>query len=250
MEFFDCNVGYGLDAAKKALMPVRNVETLQAEMKRAGIGKALVYRIEQARTSAVTGNRLLTEDISVHDNLYGVWALLPTCTGELPEPKVFAGRMAENRVFAWRMFPGIERFRPSPRVMGDWMACASDRRIPFFYSTSDDRDIDAVFDIATAFPKLRLVFSFENVWPNDRLLRPLLETFTNIHLDLSSYFIDGGIEELVAKYGSSRLLFGSGFPGAYFGHNMLLLRHCGIPEKDRELIAYGNLDRLTREVKL
>jgi hypothetical protein len=51
-------------------------------------------------------------------------------------------------------------------------------------------------------------------------------------------------DSLVAKYGASRVLFGSGFPESHFGGMMLALKHARIPDEAKSAIAGGNLERL------
>lgn len=46
MDFFDCNVAYGLPS-RRPLLPVASAAQLQAEMTRAGVGKTLVWQIIQ-----------------------------------------------------------------------------------------------------------------------------------------------------------------------------------------------------------
>ena len=81
-------------------------------------------------------------------------------------------------------------------------------------------------------------------WGQDRLFRPLLERYPNVHIDTSQYLLDGGIESLVADYGAGRLLFGSSFPESYLGGMMLTLRHARISEEAKAAIAAGNLERI------
>ena len=69
-------------------------------------------------------------------------------------------------------------------------------------------------------------------------------------MDTAQYLLDGGIESLVAEYGASRLLFGSGFPESYIGGMMLALRHARIPEEAKAAIAGGNLERILARAEL
>jgi len=58
------------------------------------------------------------------------------------------------------------------------------------------------------------------------------------------------IESFVKEYGSSRLLYGSGFPNSYFGANMLMIKHADICEDDKVAIAGGNLTRVIEGVSI
>jgi len=78
----------------------------------------------------------------------------------------------------------------------------------------------------------------------------LVEKYPNVYVDTAQYLLDGGIEAFVRDYGPSRMLFGSGFPDAYFGGMMLALRHAEISEEAKEAISGGNLERILQEAQL
>jgi len=87
-------------------------------------------------------------------------------------------------------------------------------------------------------------------WGMDRMFRPLLERYPNVHVDIAQYLLDGGIECLVADYGARRILFGSGFPESYMGGMMLALKHARIPDEAKIAIAGENLERILGEAQL
>jgi predicted TIM-barrel fold metal-dependent hydrolase len=244
MEFFDCNVIYGLPSERKPTMPVPDIGAVRVEMKRAGIGRALVRREEQICTGAILGNRLVAEDVKDATDLWGVWAILPSHTHELQEPNEMPAAMKANRIAAWQFLPNIHGYSFHPRVLGDWFALARERSIPLLVDLAAgiaDRDL---FDVLEAFPELKVVISLNTVWPSDRRIRPFLKEFPNCCIELSNYFGDGTLESLVGEYGSRRILFGSGFYRNHFGGYMLMLKHAQISEEDKRNIAGANLERL------
>lgn len=250
MEFFDCNVCYGLDVGADPLRPAPTLEAVQQELARAGVGRAIVRRIEQVTGGAVSGNRMVAEDLKGADNLYGTWALLPTHTHELPEPEALLAEMKAHRIIGWRLYPARQRFLPRAFVLREWLELAQQRAIPVFLDTADGADLNQVADLMEAYPDLALILTLNSDWPSDRFLRPFVAEFPNLYLDLSHLTTDGGIESFVGEYGAGRVLYGSGFPNSYFGAAMLMLRHAQIAEQDRAAIASGNLDRIVREVQL
>lgn len=244
MDFFDCNVIYGLPSERKPSMPVPDIGAVRAEMQRAGIGRALVRREEQSCTGAILGNRLVAEDVKDATDLWGVWAILPTHTRELPEPNEMPAAMKANRIAAWQFLPDLHRYCFHPRVLGDWFALAQTRAIPVLVDLAagiTDRDLFAVLE---AFQELTAIILLDSVWPFDRRIRPFLKEFPNCCVELSNYFGDGTLESLVEEYGSRRILFGSGFYRNYFGGYMLMLKHAQISEEDKLNIASGNIERL------
>jgi hypothetical protein len=234
----------------RPLAPVPTAEALLAEMDRAGVDKALVWHIAQHDASPQVGNQLLADAIRPHPRLAGCWTILPNQAREFPPLPVFVNQMREARVRALRIFPNSHKFLANAVSMGDWLEAMIARRIPLFLSVRRGVEWRDVYDLLAEFPDLVCVICDHGCWGQDRLFRPLLERYSNVHVDTAQYLLDGGIESLVADYGGRRLLFGSGFPESYMGGMMLALRHARIPDEAKAAISGGNLERIIEEVVL
>ena len=248
MRFFDCNVFFGLPV-RRPLLPVPTAEMLLAEMDRAGVGKALVWHIAQHDASPQIGNRLLTDAIRPHPRLLGTWTVLPPQTHEFPAPSTFFQQMRAARIAALRVFPNSHRFLVNAVSMGELLGQMVSRRIPLFVSLRRGMDWPDVYALLKEFPDLVCVICDHGCWGMDRLYRPLLERYPNVYVDTAQYFLDGGLEALVADYGAKRLLFGSGFPESYLGGMMVALQHARIPDEGKKAIAGGNLERILEEAQ-
>jgi hypothetical protein len=231
------------------LAPVPTAEALLAEMDRVGVDKALVWHIAQHDASPQVGNQLLADAIRAHPRLAGCWTILPNQAREFPPLPVFFRQMREARVRALRVFPRSHKFLANAVSMGDWMEAMVARRIPLFLSVRRGVEWGDIYDLLAEFPDLVCVICDHGCWGQDRLFRPLLEHYPNVHVDTAQYLLDGGIESLVADYGGRRLLFGSGFPESYIGGMMLALRHARIPDEAKQAIAGGNLERILAQAK-
>ena len=105
-------------------------------------------------------------------------------------------------------------------------------------------------DLAARYPDLPLLFA-ELSYRDQRAYLPLLERFPNVRLVLGApYSVHRGIEQLVARVGSERLLFGSGFPAAEPMAAIAQLMYAEISEEDQRLIGSGNLEALVEGVIL
>ncbi len=250
LEFFDCRAYYGYDTGQDEFRPIHTVQALQQEMARAGVTRAVVSRVEQAKGSMLAANDLLANDIRRTDNLYGTWAIVPAHTHELPEPDEMPAAMKANRIIGWRLYPARGRFLMKPFALRAWLEVAVARRVPIFVNTADGATLEQAADLLEAFPTLTMVLTYANEWPSDRHLRPFVAAFPNVSLDLTYMMTDGGVESFVEEYGASRLLYGSGFPHFYFGGHQLMVKQAQIADEDKVAIAGGNLDRILREVAL
>jgi predicted TIM-barrel fold metal-dependent hydrolase len=168
----------------------------------------------------------------------------------MPPPEELLPAMKRQRIIGWRLYPGPCRFLLKEFVLRDWLELARAHHLPLFLDTAHGATLEQVADFLERVPELTLVLTYNNDWPSDRYLRPFVASFPNVYLDLKHMITDGGIESFVEAYGSSRLLYGSGYPDAYFGANMMMVRHAQVPEADRAAIAGGNLARLVEEVAL
>lgn len=243
MEFFDCNVIYGLPSEQKPLMPVPDLAALEQEMDKAGVAKALIRREEQICTGAVFGNKLVADDVRKSEHLWGVWAVLPSHTHELPDPEHIMEEMKKGRIAAWQFCSGTHRFCFHHRVLKDYLSLAQRRNVPILIDLGAIADRD-LLDVLEHYPDLTVIISTGDMWPADRCVRPFLREFRNCYLELSMYIGDGTLEDIVREYGSGRILFGSGFYKNHFGGYMLMLKTAQIDEKDKKLIAAGNMERI------
>jgi len=252
MRFFDCNTYIGLPTNVSVpgapVAPGVSAEELLAAMDRAGIAKALVWHVAQRDADALTGNELLARAIRPHDRLVGCWTLLPPQTHELGDLHQWLARAGQARVRALRAFPEAGRYLLRGEVLGELLEAMTAARLPLLLT----REVswEQTYELLGEFPELTVILCDVGSWGQDRYFRPLIERYPNVYVELSGHRLDGGIEDLVARYGSRRLLFGSNFPVSYHGAMMLALARAEISEEDKQAIAAGNLERLVGEVKL
>lgn len=82
------------------------------------------------------------------------------------------------------------------------------------------------------------------------MIRPLLETYPNIKVELAGYWVPEGIKDLAEKYGADRLVYGSAFPFYNHGNGMLQIRHSGLTDAENALIAGLNIKKMLEEAEL
>ena len=98
-------------------------------------------------------------------------------------------------------------------------------------------------EMAQAFPNVPMILVRYGL--NDaRTIHPLLKYTSNVYFDMSIMLDAGGIEEIVEKFGSTRLLFGSDLPFHVPAGALAMLMYAQISEQDRENIAHANFERL------
>ncbi len=255
--FFDANCYFGRPPkipVSPALCPT--IGDLEAALDRAGIVRALVWHVAQLEVAPAVGNRWLAEAIAGRPRFTGCWTLLPPQTGEMT-PETLFPRMREANIRALRAFPGRHRYVLNGLTLGALLEGMVERRIPLLYSfrmSSPGADAAGVWSEIHAllkdFPQLTLILCDHGSWGCDRFFRPLLDRYERVFVDTSLYFLDGGLESLVERYGDrAPVVFGSGLPERYPGGMMMALRHGELSEAARAAISGGTLARLIGEAR-
>ena len=241
MRFFDANTCIGMPVSGG---PGASADELLAAMDRAGIERALVWHVAQRDADPATGNDLLAEAIAGHDRLAGCWTLLPPQTGELGSPADWFARAGRANVRAFRAWPKENRYLLRTETMGEVLTHMVAARLPLVLSVPAAVEWPDLYDLLAAWPELTVICADVGCWGSDRFFRPLIERYPSVYVEISGYFLDGGIEDFVGRYGPGRLLFGTNFPTAYHGAMMLALARAEIDDDAKRAIAAGNLQRL------
>ena len=83
-----------------------------------------------------------------------------------------------------------------------------------------------------------------------RFYFPLLERFENLYLEASGLLLYDQIEHYVEKFGSKRLVFGTGYPNLPIDINTNRIIMADISESDKENIASGNLEKIIGGIEI
>jgi len=239
MWIFDCNCSFGPDV-KPAFRYARNPEELLAEMDFCGIDRALVYHAGQRSASPTVHNPRLLGQVADHGRLEGTWTILPPQTAEQPAAQPLLQDMTDRGIRALRAFPDEHRYRLDGRTFGDLLDALAQRRIPLLVKLN----ASSLGELMSEFPRLTAVAVNQGPHSLERYLRPLVETYSNLHIETSCYMVEGLIEEFCERYGPRRLLFGSGFPDNCSGAALLRLAQAEIDPEQKKMIAGENLRRL------
>ena len=251
LDFFDINVSIG-----RSRVPFphsfSDIEGLRKSMESYGIKKAMVYHRAALEDDINLGNSLLLDELHGNDNLYPVWLVMPHHTGEFSKPGDLLKQMKDADVKAVRMFPYYKyhRFSIAKRNCYELFSALEDSRVPLFLELDTDFvDWDSIDDTCVRHPDLRLVLCGLD-YGVDRNLYPILSLHKNVYLETYRYKTHYGIEEICLKFGAGRLVFGSGMPLFSGAAAVSMVNYAQISEKEKEMVACGNLESLLKEVRL
>jgi predicted TIM-barrel fold metal-dependent hydrolase len=239
LEFFDCNtrIGKWTDSRPEHFTDAAG---LLHAMDEAGIELALVHHSLAWQWDAAEGNRILLEEITNNRRLYPCFAALPPATREVdPDSLVKRCRDLNGAV---RVFPRDHQWRLVPWCAEDLFAVLADEGVPLFVEL-EQTSWDDIAATAREFPQLPLVL-LNTSYRADRYLYPLWDRGYNIMVSVETYMPFRGVEDVCSRFGSDRLLFGSGMPERDPGGPMGLLAYAQLSDEAKRNMAGANLARL------
>lgn len=240
LRFFDCNMRVGRAGVVRP-EHILDVPGLLDEMDYLGIERALVYHAWSQEWDAGGGNRKLLEELGGCDRMVPCLVPLPSATRETPEPAELA-ELLKSRHGAARLYPKAHGYVLSDWCMGKTLAALAERQVPVLleFAQVDWNDLARVLEAYPALPVILLSTSYRI----NRHIYSLWEAFDNLYLEIATYQVMRGLEDVTARFGPERLVFGTGLPLLDGGGPIAQLTYAELPEETKQLIAGGTLARL------
>ena len=233
MKLFDVFAGCG-GTARGAKAPVPGAE-LAEDMTAVGIEQALV-RITPGELDASLSFSLsrLYELCANHNRFVPCPVVLPAICDDVP---------SENE----QIEHAIQRGAAAVAVRPKDHYWRLDHRLPVL-TCADQVDHGDLALLAEHYPKLPLLMVGQG-YRHQRILLQLLRNFSNLYASLGGNFTPHrGLEQLVAKVGPERVLFGTGWPDAHPMPAVTYMMYADISDEAKTLIGAENFRRLREAI--
>jgi predicted TIM-barrel fold metal-dependent hydrolase len=229
-------------------------EVLLDEMEWCGIHGTLIAHSTAKEYDPMYGNRMLLGELRKSSRLYGVWAVMPHHTGEIPPPRDLLKEMSDNNIKAVKMYPRSHRFPFHVDFCGDLLGVLEENGILLMleggHLYNNDvleptnqvlvHELDAVL---TRFPRLKVLLQGAR-WDATRFVYWLMSKHKNLHVELSAHQGNRAMEVFVQWFGAGRVLFGTGALEKSPGAAKSFLDYCTLSEEEKQQIAALNVARL------
>lgn len=251
LNIFDCSIWLGspegFPLAREMIF-----EKLEKEMGGFFITGGLISHWLGKTLSAQAGNRVLVEKAEAFpENVYEIWTGLPfypfpSGSGPLP------GKGRPHRSMRGvRIFPGSHNYALEEWVVGTLCEWLIRYNLPLFIWHTEI-DWPSLHRLAIRYPSLTIIVETQvkKILYHTRMLFPLMRECGNVLVEISNFTGQGYIEYAVKEFGAERLVFGSFMPVNDPLVPIGMIIDADIEEKNKLLIASGNMKRIIEEVQL
>lgn len=246
LKFIDASCRLGRPAAPGD-MPWKKEQIVEL-MDRCRIEKALAYHIVAKDGEITDGNQLLMEEIKGDARFEPQWCAIPATFDEFFRAEKLHGMMKENNVRTLRIAPKNYAHDYRPHAMGELMGLAADCKIPVFLDYGEAAG-DDLYDLCSAYPNVKFVITNTSYGLN-RFLGPILDNCANLYLATGNYVVHTGLELMCKYYGAEKMVFNTNLPTGSAVAAVSLVCFANISDEEKQMIAYGNLEKMLSEVKL
>jgi predicted TIM-barrel fold metal-dependent hydrolase len=199
----------------------------------------------------LVGNTILLDTIATWSDLYGAAVLTPEMAWSKAKFDSYLNNLVARKVRLARLFPQSHNFSLSEWCSRNMLEALVERCLPVVLWHTQVT-WGAVYWLCATYPELPVIIEAgaRKIFYHDRDYYHLLAELPNLFLGLHGLVNGCGIEDIVGRYGSSRLIFGSNLPVWNPNSAIAMLSLARISQADKERIAYGNLDDLVAGVRL
>ena len=239
IKVFDARLEYG----RRYLQRAPEI-SLSAQMRLADADEAVVISNELFWLPPQRSIAIVNERVAAAPGAWGVYLLLSSLPGETLPVETLVSGFNEHRIAGFTLGNEAYGVPYHPLMLRDELSACEALHIPVFYHRAGKLSFEYLCAIMEKHPRLTVVLSVDEEWPNARKVYPLMRAYENIYLCLSEQVWMGAVEDLARLFGAHRLLYSSSFPRRYAGGTVLMVQNAELPQTEKDLIFYGNMKRL------
>ena len=209
---------------------------------RFGLDLAVVRSAEAVTYDAAAGNAALLKAVEGHPRLLPAFVLGPLDAGEHGPAASLPARLTSAGVRAVWLLPSRHGWSLTGPEAGSLQDVLRRAGLPVFVDL-EETDWAGIDALCAALPAVDVVVAGVG-YRTLRQALPVLDRRPRLHVDLSYLAALDGLELMVARYGASRLVFGTGAPVRDDAAPAFLLAHSDLTPAERAEVAGGTAARL------
>ena len=231
------------------LRPVTTMDEMTQVLARHSIQRAIVAHALARDYDPTTGNRLLVEAIADQEAFWGAAVLAPDDASQ-SDLRARLRSLVAGKVRMVRIFPRSHNWLLADWCAGPWLRVLEELHVPLAVWHTET-SWDEVAALCQAHPQLPVIVEGPNrkLLYHNRVYYRLLEQFPNFHLEIHNLVGYLGLDDVVRRFGSRQLVFGTYLPHQDPNVPMMLVTDGRLSPTDQQNIAYGNMERLIAKVE-
>ena len=164
----------------------------------------------------------------------------------------------KNKVRLFRFFPKTHLYYINDHYMENIFGVLNDLKFPvmmdlkqFDITGNKYFAMDDITKILSNNPQLPVILecSLKQLFFN-RFLFPLLEQYKNLYIEISKLFLIEQIEEIISRFGSKRLIFGTSYPDLEKEFSIGRVILADLDETEKRNISCNNINNIIRRIKI
>lgn len=168
-------------------------------------------------------------------------------SAELPDAPGLMKQLREQKPVAIKLFPNMHRYLADEFYCSELFDVLNELKLPVMFDCDQKPSYDRLPALAKNYPEIPFILLRQNL-NESRYTLPLLKKTKNIFFDTSIMIDTGLIDEIVNKYGSERLLFGSAMPFYVPSGGLTMIFYARIKDSDKQNILSSNWLGLERGI--
>jgi hypothetical protein len=243
MVFKDINAGFYL--GKRSGLYASTIEEVERAGQTLGIVSGSYMNLDRTCGTILHTNDIARDFCRNQAGRFPVLRLLPPGYPEESYTREEIVRLATEEKALFRICPAQDAC-PVTTWMFDWIPdVLTQTKTPLLISLQE-LDLRDAAELKRAYPELRFVITNTTQWMNRQYLR-FAQYFPDVYFDTTNIIEYHGLENLVKLLGAQRFLFGTYSPEKEPYDKVFQMMHCDLSQEQKQLIAYGNFERLVEE---
>jgi predicted TIM-barrel fold metal-dependent hydrolase len=168
-------------------------------------------------------------------------------SAELPDGPTLLQKLRREKPVAIKMFPNQHRFLADSFYCGDLLEVLNELGMPVMFDPDQRPSYEALPKLAADFPRIRFIL-LRTAINESRYTLPLLKKTKNVFFDTSVMIDAGLIDEIVERFGSERLLFGSNQPFHVPAGALGMIFYGRFSDQHKQNILWNNWQQIERSI--
>ena len=240
MKLFDAFVSCGCLKDMHLFQPDVDHRVLANMMDKYRIAKALLTSFHSFN-SLFRLNEIIFATAKQDSRLVPCPLVLPGSKEEIGDMDAFVATLIKRGARCVSYYPLSSNIIHHKLIHDRLFTVLSERRLPVIIPAAE-LPLEKIVDLVQLYPELKVICSGVS-YRYARNIYPVLKACPNFHV-MFPFFINQGIEEIVAQLGAAQLIFASNFPVQEPGASIAYLAYARISGENRELIGFENINHL------